>query len=302
MEGQSQQKFHFLPMVKELPGPDMKSSSVKPQFTVRFHTIPLRQTKRCVVTEEKPEFLEREERVNNYQCDFDQRIKPEVLFQFMTDAAGSHSELLGYGFKELIEKNFFWVLSRLKIQFFQFPRFGDQITIRTWPKTIQQKLFFIRDFEILADDGTKLAAATSAWLVIDANSRRMVPTAAAHLDLPSSPEKFGIEGPLEKIGLHGMGQSRLKARAGYSVVDMQGHVNNSRYIQWICDCFPWEMYTTHTLDWLQINYDHEILPGEEVELLVDQPDCQGSLYSVEGMNRSNGSQAFECLLNWRSRD
>ena len=253
------------------------------------------------MNEEKLNVFEREEKINNYQCDFDQRLKPEVFFQFMTDAAGSHSEMLGYGFKTLIEKNYYWVLSRLKIQFYRFPVFGEQIIVRTWPKTIQQKLFFIRDFEILAEDGTQLAAATSAWLIIDANTRKMVPTAAAHLDLPSTPDKQGIEGPLEKIGLRGSGISRLNVTAGYSVVDMQGHVNNSRYLQWICDCFPWEMYQTKMLDWLQINYDSEILPGEQVELLVDQPVPEDALYTVEGLNRSNGSRSFECLLHWRDR-
>lgn len=254
------------------------------------------------MNEEKLKIFERVEKVNNYQCDFDQRVKPEVFFQFMTDAAGSHSDLLGYGFKQLIEKNYYWVLSRLKLQFYRFPMFGDEITIRTWPKTIQQKIFFIRDFEILAKDGTKLAAATSAWLIIDASTRKMVPTAAAHLDLPSIPEKHGLEGPLERIGLRGAGVNRLNVKAGYSVVDMQGHVNNSRYIQWVCDCFPWEMYRTKLLDWIQINYDNEILPGDEVELLVDQPDPAGALYTVEGMNRSSGSKSFECLLHWRGRE
>lgn len=256
---------------------------------------------RLILNEERSLTFEKTEQVSSYQCDFNLHLKPAVLFQYMTEAASGHTEQLGCGFENLHQRNYYWVLSRLKIQFFDFPVFEEKITIHTWAKTVQQKIFFIRDFEVLAASGARLAAATSAWLIIDASTRRMVPTAAARLDLPALPEKQGVNSSLEKIGLRGGGEERLKVKARYSVVDMQGHVNNSRYIEWICDCFPLEQYRTHTLEELQINYNHEILPGEEVALLVNQPQAGEESYTVEGLNRSNGTQAFECSLHWRGR-
>jgi len=71
------------------------------------------------------------------------------------------------------------------------------ITLRTWPKTIQQKLFFIRDYEVLNASGKRIAAATSAWLVIDAAIRRMVPSKSAAINLPGSPDRIGLDEPLE---------------------------------------------------------------------------------------------------------
>lgn len=252
--------------------------------------------------EENQNIFEQDIRVNGFECDFSGHWKPAAIFQHLTETAGVHADQLGFGYNAMLAKNLYWVHSRMKIKFFGFPHTWQVVTIRTWPKTIQQKLFFIRDFEVFDEQGQKLAAATSAWLVINAATRHMVPTHQVNLALPSQPERFGLDEPLEKLGLSQKGEEALRVKAGYSAVDILGHVNNSRYVEWICDCFPLDAYQTRQLDWMQINYDHEIRPGEEVALLVDQPVESEDSWTVEGMNRSNQTRAFECSLGWKKRE
>lgn len=238
-------------------------------------------------------------RINAFECDVNQKLKPAAFFQHLTEAAGIHATRLGVGFDAMLDQNLFWVHSRMKIQFYGFPRVGDNILIRTWPKTIQQKLFYIRDFQMLDADGELLAAATSAWLIINATTRRMVPPQSLSLNLPALNERVGLDEPLERLGLARDGEERLRVRAGYSAVDMLGHVNNSRYVEWICDAFPLETFSQRRLDWLQINYDHEIRPGEEVSVLANPGDGDANLWALEGLNRSNDTRAFESALRWK---
>ena len=54
--------------------------------------------------------------------------------------------------------------------------------------------------------------------------------------------------------------------ADYSAVDLMGHVNNTRYVEWICNCFPQEKYQQEQIAWLQINYNNEVRPNEIVQL------------------------------------
>jgi len=244
---------------------------------------------------------EKTERVKGFECGFDRRWKPAAFFQHLTEAAGEHAEALGFGFDAMLAKNLFWVHSRMKIKFFEFPEPHDLITIRTWPKTVQQKLFFVRDFEVMDDGGRRIAAATSAWLVIDAATRHLVPTHVLNLNLPATPERSGLDEPLEKLAVAQAGEEKLKVRAGYSAVDMLGHVNNSRYVEWICDCFPLEEYRNYSLDWIQINYDHEVRSGEEVALLASRSGRDSNLWTIEGVNLSNQARAFEAALSWRER-
>lgn len=238
-------------------------------------------------------------RINSYECDLHQAFKPAAFFQRLTEAASIHAALLGVGFDAMLARNLFWVHARMKIKFLAFPRAGETITIRTWPKTIQQKLFYIRDFAVLDAGGERLAAATSAWLIIDAASRRMIPPQTANLVLPALNERVGLPEPLERLGLAHDGEERLRVRAAYSAVDMLGHVNNSRYVEWICDAFPMESFSQRQLDWLQINYDHEVRPGEEVSVLVNPAGQDANLWALEGVNRSNDTRAFEAALRWK---
>ncbi len=248
---------------------------------------------------EAPKIYEKTERVNGFECGFDRRWKPAAFFQHLTEAAGEHAEALGFGFDKMLERNLFWIHSRMKIRFADFPKPYDLITIRTWPKTIQQKLFFIRDFEVLNSAGQRIATATSAWLVIDATTRRMVPTQVLNLSLPATPGRAGLDEALEKLPPSAYGEEKLRVKAGYSAVDMLGHVNNSRYIEWICDSFPLEQYRSNTLDWMQINYDHEVRPGEEVSIMTTNYDSDADLWKIEGMNQSNPGRAFDAQLHWR---
>ncbi len=238
-------------------------------------------------------------RVPGYECDPGGNLKPAGFFRLMTEAASVHAELLGAGFEMLRTRNLFWVHSRMKVQFLRFPRMGEAITLRTWPKTIQQKLFFIRDFELVDATGARLAGATSAWLVIDAVSRRMVPSQSASFNLPSLPERIGLEEPLERLGLARDGAERLRRTADYSALDPLGHVNNSRYVEWICDALPQERLTAGKLDWLQINYDHETRPGEEVCVKSNPVAADPGLWALEGINQTDGLRAFEAAVHWK---
>ena len=152
---------------------------------------------------------------------------------------------------------------------------------------------------MVSGSGQRLAAATSAWLIIDATTRRLVPPKSLELSLPSLNDRFGLDEPLERLGLAENGEERMRVRAAYSAVDALGHVNNSRYVEWICDSFPLETFRQHKLDWLQINYDHEVLPGEEVVVQANAIPNTPGLWAFEGLNRTNETRAFEAALRWR---
>ena len=237
--------------------------------------------------------------VPTYECDANLRWKPSAFLQHMTAAANKHIDLLGEGYQALLDQGLVWVLSRMKFQFLRFPRVEDQITIRTWPKTIQQKLFFIRDYEILSAQGELLTVATSAWLMMNMQTRRLVPPSALRLNLPQNPDRQALAEPLEKLIPPADGEERLRLRAGYSAIDVVGHVNNARYIEWICDAFPTPWHKGHSLETLQINYDRKIHPEDEVVVRVASLDGQPGAFALSGQNLTQSSEAFTAAVRWK---
>ena len=246
---------------------------------------------------------EEQRTIKAIDCDVNLQPKPAVLFRLLSEAAGTHAERLGVGLEAMVAQGLLWVHARMRVAFYASPRLDDVITIRTWPKAIERRLRYIRDFEVLDVGGQRLAAATSAWLVVDAETHRIVRPDAVNLTLPALADQVGLDEPLERLSLEeiedGRGEERLRVRAGYSAVDILGHVNNSRYVEWICDAFPMAMYRERQLDRLQINYLHEVLPDEEVAVVVDTVSQEPGLWAVAGLNRANDTRAFEALVRWR---
>jgi acyl-ACP thioesterase len=239
-------------------------------------------------------------RIHAIECDFKRQWKPSSILQHLTEVAGIHAELLGVGFDFMYAQNLFWVHSRMRLKFIHLPRAGDQVTIRTWPKTILRRLLYIRDFEVLGEIGEKLITASSAWVIINATTHRLAPPKSVNLNLPALPDQVGLDEPLDRLDLARHGVERLRLQPGYSSVDIVGHVNNSRYIDWICDAFPIDQYSQHELDWLQINYEQEVLPGEEISVLVNPVEDQPGVWALEGRNLTNDTRAFEAALRWRN--
>ncbi len=238
--------------------------------------------------------------VRSADTDFLQRWKISGFSAAMVEAAGRHAEHLGFGFHDMLEADRVWVLSRLKIRIFNFPRINDRVTIQTWPKGIQQKLFFMRDYHLLGENGEKYASASSAYVLISPQARRILLPQVLSGNLPDNGGLNALDEPLEKISPVEALEEQFTVRAGYSAVDLMNHVNNTRYIDWTSDCFSFEEHGAHRLNWLQINYINEIKPGERVALYKGAYPGQPGTWYVTGQNLSTGQKAFEAALGWEA--
>jgi acyl-ACP thioesterase len=236
--------------------------------------------------------------VKSYETDFRQCWKPACFFQNMQEAATEHATHLGFPFEAMMAQNTIWILSRVKIVFLDFPRLKETVIFETWPKGIQQKLFFMRDFNIRAGDGRPLALASTAWLLINPKARRMLTPAALTGSLPDNAGRYALDETIERINPPDGMPERLVTRANYSAVDLMGHVNNARYVEWICDCFMQEEHAARQLRWLQINYTNEVRPGEGVCLTAAPKDGEEDVWLLQGSNQTNGAKAFEAAVGW----
>jgi medium-chain acyl-[acyl-carrier-protein] hydrolase len=239
--------------------------------------------------------------VRSAETDFLSRWKLSSFFAAMVEAAAHHADHLGYGFQSMMARDMIWILSRLKIRFYDFPRIEDQITIQTWPKAVQQKIFFMRDYQVTNGDGHTYASATSAYVLMNPRMRRMVPPQTFTGSLPDNLGLNALDETLDKIPPAEILEEKYVTRAGYSTVDLMGHVNNTRYIDWVSDCFSFEEHQSNKPAWLQINYLNEVKPGEPVALLRGDYPGRPNIWYVTGNNLASGARAFEAQIGWENQ-
>jgi acyl-ACP thioesterase len=206
-----------------------------------------------------------EHRVRFGDIDPSDRLTLAAAFNLFQEAAMSHAEDLGVGRESLAQTGELWILSRISVYIARRPRFREDIIVRSWPRG-WEKLFAIRDYDILDREGRAVVRGRSGWIILDMAKRRPLRVQQVVEPLPSNEgiNAFSALSP----GLAGRVtlQKRGERIAAYSDIDYNGHVNNARYIHWLQDITPLETLEQADQMRLDINYLSEVMPGETVEL------------------------------------
>lgn len=241
--------------------------------------------------------LQSEWRTEHTICsyDVDPRLTARLpaLCGFMQEAAYHHAEHLGLGYSHLMPKNLGWVLARQRIEISQLPTWGDVVKLRTWPSG-RDRLFFHRDFEITDGAGNLLLLASTAWFVIDVEKRQRVGSDFyLDSDLPEVGNKvFDSKlGRLKSCGCEG----DESITVNYGDLDMNGHVNNVRYIEWVLNNLPLEFHQAHDLLTLEVNYLAEAVYGHSVSVCSNETE---PLHFNHGI-LADGTELFCARSVWK---
>lgn len=226
------------------------------------------------------------------ECDYAGQLYPAALQSKLLDCAIAHAELMGCSRQATYGAiGGYWMLIRLGVIVDTPPVYGQQYTVTTWPRGVSGP-YFMRDYTVDCG-GVTIAKASSAWLITNIEARKIIrardyPYGVVSM-LPDLPEqvpltKLSPAGELVYLGCH---------TVVYSDIDINNHVNNTRYVAMICDALA--LHTQNRrLRTYQINYNKQCLHGECIELHSCTAD-DGALYvlgSVEGEARVE----MRCLL------
>ena len=224
------------------------------------------------------------------------QIKFYTLCSKLFDSAARHAHQLQFGYDDMQRENIYWVLSRFHVKMHAFPKTGEKLIVQTWPKGVH-KLFFLRDYNMKSPAGETLSSATTAWLVLDGNTGR--------------PQKIDTSNPLHDFhnsGIHAIDQVPGKLVAindpdqcvvvsgKYSDLDINKHVNAVKYIEWIQDTYPLEVYEQKNVREFQINYQSEIRYEEDVEIRIKKNNQYDKFDYFEGVKSQDKTIAFRSKI------
>ena len=226
-----------------------------------------------------------------YETDASWRLKPASFMNFAQEAAGNHAVYLGFGYDDLIASNTAWILSRVHVEFVDTPKWKEDITLTTWHKGLN-RLFFLRDFILTDKEGRTRVKATTSWLVLNLETRRLVRDPKLMEDGTVCTENV-IETPADKVQMpkdietvHVMDHV-----VAYSDVDMNAHTNNAMYMQWAMDAVDYDIASTMPVREFTINFNHETKPGDVVSIYKARIiEDEGRRVYVEG--KVDGQSAF----------
>lgn len=217
------------------------------------------------------------------ECDLYGRMRPDALFIVMQEGGERHAIELGFGYKTMRALGLFFVLSRVHIRTQRAPRYGDYVVHTTWPGT-PNRFFCPRFHTFTLEDGTPLLCASALWVVLDVVTRKTVNPLKAGLAFPDNstiPMPLELPARLPPLGKNAIHQVRTPY---YGDFDVNAHVNNTRYIAWLCDALGTKAMQGHYIGSLIAGYEQEIRTIEPMNLSLtrDEEAFSFRVTSVDG--------------------
>lgn len=203
--------------------------------------------------------------------DVHRRMRPAALFVAMQEGGERHAISLGAGYDAMMARGHFFALTRIHVHFDRAPRCGERVVHTTWPG-VSNRFFCPRYHTFTLEDGTPLASAGALWVMLDASSRKIVSPSTVNLNFPDTSD---IPSPIDlPVRMPHLGQAaeRFSRTPAYSDYDINGHVNNTRYIGYLCDALGHEVLDGHYLCDLIAGYEKEIREPRPLSLSLSRED------------------------------
>jgi len=241
--------------------------------------------------------LEEAGRVRSYEVDADGYLSPVSIFNLMQNAASNHADALGISIHDLMAENRTWVLSRFVLGMDRYPGWKDPVKVVTWPSGVE-KLFALRDFELLDGAGRLLGAALSGWLILDMRTRRPLRIEPFVGRLNPIQGRHALKAALGKLPPLERAEGRVRFGVRHSDLDVNRHTNSAAYIVWALEAIPLDRKDLGRLDRLEINFLGETFSGDEVDSLCQliSTDPPGCLHSIR---RSDGQEVARAVTSWK---
>lgn len=202
-------------------------------------------------------------KTTSFLVNFEKKLALPSLLSLMQESAWEHAAHLGQGHRETSARGVSWVIVRQRVEMWEWPSWGDLLALRTWLRPPSAAMV-VRDFEFFLGE-RKIGQAAVHWITIDEDHRRPV-----RLGFPDNPALFRQAGHLEiepsKLA-DVEGLVRLEVfQVQNSDLDLHGHVNNTRFADWILNSLPLAILRSHRLTEYEINFLAEANPGERVAI------------------------------------
>lgn len=189
----------------------------------------------------------------------------KALVSILQESAAFQSIKAGYSVNDIPKTHAAWIVLDWKVKFFKRPHAYENLVIQTWPRTMD-KLYSYRDFEVYDDQNTLIAIASSKWILVDTETKKVKKI------LPEVSEAYG--GITDKAVFDRPWEEKIKVPSSldlkftYTIqrrdIDTNGHVNNLHYIDFALETLDEKIYTDNSFHNLEVIYKKEIKYKETI--------------------------------------
>ena len=225
-------------------------------------------------------------------ADMNGHIKLPDVILLSLQVSGMQSIELGVSDKTILEEhNLVWIITDYDIEVVRLPRFAEEITIETEALSYN-RLFCYRRFTIYDESGQEIIRMLATFVLMDRDSRK-VHAVEPEIVAPyqSDFDKKLIRGPKYEL-LEEPFSKDYHVR--FYDLDMNGHVNNSKYLDWIFEVMGADFLTQYIPKKINLKYVKEVRPGGVITSAVERTGLE-SKHEIT----SDGATNAQAIITWQ---
>lgn len=193
---------------------------------------------------------------------------PTTILTLLEETAADHCFSINYSLYQLREKNIGWVLISGFMQMERYPKYKEKITIRTWLSEYTS-IKGIRENIIYDEQNNIIGRAKGLWIFFDIERRRPTEIFSDIKDRWSLYNEESIDCDIsKKIPVIEDYDYEIKFKVNRYDTDMNKHVNNIRYLQWVVESIPEEITDNYYLYAIDGRFIAEAQLGQTIVSLV----------------------------------
>lgn len=208
--------------------------------------------------------------INFTQCAPNGYLKYVDLCNLLQLTAAEHSILGGLSFNDMQAFDQAWVLSRIRIEISDLPKWQDKVVVKTWIESLQGSSS-VRNIEMYLN-GKKIAGATTFWVVFNTNIRKAQALALPHDHYEKFPDVHATEIPFSRINVLKNAIQISERKVVLSDLDIVNHVNNTKYLEWCLDIMEIKSVLKKNIKTLEMNFLRELSLEDEVQINIDSEE------------------------------
>lgn len=209
-------------------------------------------------------------------------LKPSQLLFLVQEMGGRHCELLKLDYDTLAKHRMFWAVTRHRVQVSRMPHRGETLRVETWPMPTTHAAF-PRSVVAYDESGAECFRAISLWVLMDLDTRNMILPGKSGITVAGTLRgtELALPGGLIAREL----ENTSSRTVCYTDLDRNGHMNNTRYLDWVDDLFPSRFHEGHILRDMTVCYLAEAREGQTLELHYEcRPDCPAQINATRTLN------------------
>lgn len=191
------------------------------------------------------------------------RMKPSAILYLAQEMGGRHSALMSLDYDSLARRNLFWAVTRHRVQVTRLPALGEKVRVETWPLPTTRAAF-PRSVVAYDAQGNEVFRCITLWVLMDLDTRKMIVPGKSGIMVVGTIRGNELPAPAGLIPKP-LGTQSLRTVA-FTDLDRNGHMNNTRCMDWIADLLPSRFHERHSVTDFTVCYLAEAREQQELRL------------------------------------